>query len=86
MVVKNNYCLLTEHKDAPTSFIANGDMVEVQKVIKYQDLYGGRFADVEVKLIDYPNFPAFEVKIMLDVLNLDKASLSLQISEAYTTQ
>ena len=76
MVVKNNYFWLSEHKDAPTSFIANGDMVEVQKVIKYQDLYGGRFADVEVKLIDYPNFPAFEVKVMLDVLNLDKASLS----------
>lgn len=76
MVVKNNYHWLAEFKDAPTSFIANGDMLEVRKIVKYQELYGARFADVEVAMLDYPDFPPFEVKILLDVLNLEKASLS----------
>ena len=76
MVVKNNYHWLEEFKDAPTSFIANGDSLEVLKIVGYTDRYGARFADVSVRLIDYPDFPPFEVKIMLDILMLEQASMS----------
>jgi exodeoxyribonuclease-5 len=75
MVVRNNYHWLTDYKDAPTSFIANGDTLEVQRVNKYQELYGLKFADVTVRMIDYPDFQPIDVKVMLDVIDLEKANL-----------
>ena len=77
MVVRNNYYWLEEYKDAPTPFIANGDSLEIQKIVKYHELYGHRFADVLVKMVDYPDFPAIEVRIMLDTLNIDQANLGM---------
>ncbi|MGB0422950.1 MAG: ATP-dependent DNA helicase [Flavobacteriales bacterium] len=75
MVVRNNYHWLTPYKDAPTTFIANGDVVEVLKVIREYEMYDMDFADVEVQLIDYPNFQPFEVRIMLDSLEIETANL-----------
>lgn len=78
MVVRNNYHWLEEHKDAPTSFIANGDSLEVVRILGRQDRYGASFADVLVRLVDYPDFPAFEVKIVLNVLMLEQANMGFQ--------
>lgn len=75
MVVKNNYFWLEGFKEAPTDFIANGDTLEVQRVLRYQERYGLRFADVEVQMLDYPGFPPFEVKILLDTLTVEQANL-----------
>lgn len=78
MVVKNNYFWLEGFKDAPTDFIANGDSLEVLRVIKHTERYGLHFADVEVQMIDYPDFPSFEVKVMLDVLTVEQANLGFE--------
>ncbi len=75
MVVRNNYHWLSEYKDAPTSFLANGDTLEVQRVNKRQEFHGFRFADLTVRLIDYPEFKPVEVKVMLDVLDMEQANL-----------
>jgi exodeoxyribonuclease V len=82
MVVKNNYHWFEQFTDAPSSFIANGDSVEVLKIVREQELYGHHFADVEIRLLDYPNFPSFEVKIMMDTLHLETPSLSTAQNKA----
>ncbi|MBA3899584.1 MAG: AAA family ATPase [Bacteroidetes bacterium] len=74
MVVKNNYFWLTETSAA--GFIANGDIIEILKVKGYRELYGFRFADVSIKMIDYPGEPEMEVKLLLNTIDSDAPSLS----------
>ena len=74
MIVKNNYFWADGNKEI--SFIANGDMAEIQKIARYEDIYGFHFADVELSFPDYPDAPNLDVKILLDTLNSNSASLS----------
>ena len=74
MVVKNNY-YWTEGNEA-MSFIANGDMAEIRKIKHFEELYGFRFADVELSFTDYQDQPNIEAKILLDTLNSSSASLT----------
>lgn len=73
MVVKNNYFWL-DPQSGP-GFIANGDIIEVLQIRNLEDLYGFRFADVTIRLVDYPSEPTLDVKIMLDVLMADTPAL-----------
>jgi exodeoxyribonuclease-5 len=68
MAVKNNYVFLPD--DSRAGFIANGDFLEVLKIKSWLDLYGYRFADVVVRLCDYPDEPSFEVRLWLDALHV----------------
>ncbi|MFW5706922.1 MAG: ATP-dependent DNA helicase [Bacteroidota bacterium] len=74
MVVKNNYFWLS--KDSQAGFIANGDIIEVLRVQRIEELYGFRFARITARLMDYPNEPDLEVVIMLDTLYVDGPALS----------
>ncbi len=74
MIVKNNYFWLD--KDSKPGFLANGDIIEIQRINKYEDLYGFRFADVTVKLIDYQEENDLQVKLCLDSLMVEGPSLS----------
>lgn len=74
MIVKNNYFWTDGHQQI--SFIANGDMAEIQKITHYEEMYGFRFADVELSFPDYPDAQNLDVKIILDTLNSNSASLS----------
>ena len=74
MVVKNNY-YWTEGNEA-MSFIANGDMAEIRKIKHFEEMYGFRFADVELSFTDYQDQPNIEAKILLDTLNSNSASLT----------
>ncbi|MFZ5553857.1 MAG: ATP-dependent DNA helicase [Bacteroidota bacterium] len=73
MVVKNNYYWLDEKTQA--GFIANGDLLEVNKVKRIYDHYGFRFADVQVRMPDYPEDPEMEVKLLLNTLHSESANL-----------
>lgn len=73
MVVKNNYFWLDP--DSGPGFIANGDIIELLGIRNIEDMYGFRFADVTIRLADYPDEPAMDLKIMLDVLSSDTPSL-----------
>lgn len=73
MVVKNNYHWLQDNKEL--DFIANGDIVEITRIKKIQEVYGFRFADVSVRFIDYQDIE-IDVKIILDSLTVEAASLS----------
>ena len=78
MVVKNNYYWLQDSSEA--GFIANGDICEVLKMISIKDLYGFRFAEVLIRMIDYPNQRPFETVLILDTLKSESPSLSYQES------
>jgi len=71
MVVKNNYFVPQEEDNI--SFIANGDIAEIRRIIRYEELYGFRFAGM---LLYFPDYELeLESKVMLDVLHLDTPSL-----------
>jgi len=74
MVVKNNYFWLPS--DSKAGFVANGDIIEIQKVKGIEELYGFKFAEAIIRLTDYPNEPELKVKLLLDTINIESASLS----------
>lgn len=74
MVIKNNYYWLKEEDQA--SFIANGDILEILKVYKIQELYGFKFAKVKVNMLDYPSQEAFDTILILDAIEIEAASLT----------
>jgi len=76
MVVKNNYYWLNESSSA--GFIANGDTCEVLRINSIKELYGFRFAEVEIRMIDYPDQPPFETVLILDTLSSEKPSLTYE--------
>jgi len=51
MISKNNYFWTAEYDNLP--FLANGDMVEIVRLRNERELYGYRFADASLRLIDY---------------------------------
>jgi len=73
MVVKNNYFWLND--DAKAGFIANGDIIEILRITGYEELYGFHFANITIRMIDYPNEPDLEVKILMDSMLTDSPSL-----------
>ena len=74
MVVRNNYTVLGE--DSKAGFIANGDFVEVIKIRREEEMHGLRFANVTLKLVDYPDEPEFDCKIILNTLYSNSPTLS----------
>lgn len=78
MVVKNNYFWVKPSSEA--GFIANGDIVEVLEIFNIKELYGFRFAEVKIQMVDYPKMEAFETVIMLDTLDINTPSLPYEDS------
>tara|TARA_R100000306_G_scaffold125_3_gene224 strand:+ start:3171 stop:4595 length:1425 start_codon:yes stop_codon:yes gene_type:complete len=74
MVVKNNYHWVKPESEA--GFIANGDIVEVLEIFGFKDLYGFRFAEVLVNMVDYPRMKPLETVLLLDTLTSETPSLS----------
>ena len=67
MVVKNNYFWLST--DSSPGFIANGDVICINRIEKYVDRYDMRFAEVNVQMVDYPDEPPFDTVMLLDTLS-----------------
>jgi exodeoxyribonuclease-5 len=78
MVVKNNYFWLKESSDA--GFIANGDICEILQIFSVKELYGFKFAEVKIRMIDYPNQKPFETVLLLDTLTSESPSLTYEES------
>ena len=66
-------------------------LAEVMKIRSFEELYGFRFATLELRLLDYPEEPHFEAKVLLDTLYSPSPSLTRdqyrslyqQVSEDY---
>ncbi len=78
MIVKNNYFWLSD--DERLDFIANGDIVQVQSIYGYEELYGFHFANVCLKFLDYDDLE-IDCKILLETLDIETASLSYEESQ-----
>lgn len=77
MITKNNY--FWAEKIEGIEFLANGEILEVLRIRKTQELYGFRFCDVLVRSVDYDT--ELEIKILLDTLTSESAGLSRDRSQ-----
>jgi exodeoxyribonuclease-5 len=77
MVVKNNYYWLKDEDNV--SFIANGDIAEIRRIRKYEEVYGMRFAEMTLWFRDTEI--EIEAKVMLDTLMMPSPSLSSEKSK-----
>jgi exodeoxyribonuclease-5 len=78
MVVKNNYFWIKPTTEA--GFIANGDIIEVLEIFSIKELYGFRFAEVKIRMVDYPKMQPFETVLLLDTIDAETPSLSYEDS------
>lgn len=78
MVVKNNYFWIKPTSEA--GFIANGDIIQVLEIFSLTSLYGFRFAEVKVQMVDYPKMRPFETVLLLDTINAETPSLTYEDS------
>ena len=74
MVVRNNYFWLPDESKA--GFIANGDIIQLTRVGNIQEMHGFRFADVRMRMIDYPYEPELETRLLLDTIMSESPALS----------
>lgn len=86
MVVKNNYywreVLGKEDKELldKIDFIANGDVAQIVRVGGVEEMYGFRYAEVTLSLIDYEDCE-IDVMIMLNTLTSESPSLTREENE-----
>ncbi|EOZ92628.1 RecD-like DNA helicase [Indibacter alkaliphilus LW1] len=76
MIVKNNYTYMADSEKV--NFLANGDFIEVAKIRSFEEMYGLRFATLELRLVDYPEEPLFEAKVILDTLYSPHPALTVE--------
>ena len=81
MVVKNNYFWGKEHKDI--DFIANGEIIQVVRVRRTEEIFGFRFCNILARLTDYD--VELEMKIMLDTLQSESPALSKELNDKLFT-
>jgi len=74
MVVKNNYFWVKPHMEA--GFIANGDIIQVLEIYGFKELYGFKFAEVKIRMVDYPGMALLDTVLLMDTLTSESASLT----------
>ena len=65
MVIKNNYFWAERYSGI--DFIANGDIAEIVRIRRYREMYGFRFVEVSMRLVDYDQ----EIDCLILVDSLD---------------
>jgi len=75
MVVKNNY--FWKDEENRIDFIANGDIIRVERVQSTEEVHGHTFANITITMPDYRDME-MEVKVLLDVIGLDAPSLNYE--------
>lgn len=75
MVVKNNYFWKEGQENA--DFIANGDIIRIKRVRKYEQRFGFRFADVDI-ILDDENEQELRVKLIMDTILAESPSLTTE--------
>lgn len=73
MIVRNNYLYTPD--GVPGNFLANGDFVEVMKIVSLEEMHGFRYATLQLRMVDYPYEQSFEAKVILDTLYAETPSL-----------
>ena len=73
MVVKNNYFWLNNKKDL--GFIANGDIIKIEEIYNIKNIYGFKFAEVKISMVDYPDISPYETVLILDSLFINTPAI-----------
>lgn len=76
MIVKNNYFWLKDQVEI--GFIANGETMQVKRIVKQEMMYGFEFARVIVVFPNYESIDQQEVLVHLETLQCEGPSLSRQ--------
>ncbi|MFI3303024.1 MAG: AAA family ATPase [Rikenellaceae bacterium] len=79
MVVRNNYHYTERIKDSQMAFIANGDVAQLVKIKRFEELYGFNFARAVLSFGDYDQ--DIECNILLDTLSSESPALSYEDSK-----
>ncbi len=77
MIVKNCYQFSGSIKDM--DYIANGDIVKLKKISRYEERYGLHFAEARISFPDYDD-QELTAKVILDTLDSESASLTYEQS------
>ena len=81
MVVRNNYFWLGQEQGG---FIANGEQMEVQRILRYEDKYGLRFAQLRLLMQISGKAHELEAWVHLDSLSIETPSFpSVRIQQLY---
>lgn len=75
MVLKNNYYWINEPGNT-AGFIANGDVLQIQRVLRFEDRGEFRFCKVIVSMVDYPDIPEFETILLCNAIWEESASMN----------
>lgn len=62
------------------SFVANGDVVRLRRIRRFEDFYGFRFIDATLQFPDYNDYQ-MDAKVMLDTLSSESPSLTKEQSK-----
>ncbi len=79
MVVKNNYYFTERQENCPMSFMANGDIVRLKRLRRFENFYGFRFANAQLEFPDYGDLE-MDCKILLDTIASESPSLTREQS------
>lgn len=74
MVVKNNYFWMGD--ESKMGFIANGELLTVKRIMRYEELYGFRFARILGVFVDYPDLGEQELLLLMESLEVEGPSIS----------
>ena len=74
LISRNNYTYSSDQ--IPSGFLANGDFIEVTKILNWEEIHGFRFADLMVRMVDVPQADNIYVKVILDTLHQYTPALS----------
>ena len=73
MVIKNNYFWLNNKRNI--GFIANGDIIKIEEIHNIKQLYGFKFAEVKISMVDYPKIDHLQTVLILDSLYINSSAL-----------
>lgn len=75
MVLRNSdYWLQKEHEGI--GFIANGDTIQIKRILKFEERGPFRFCKAIMELVDYPDLPELEVILLCNPIYEETPSLS----------
>ncbi|MFR9621124.1 MAG: AAA family ATPase [Rikenellaceae bacterium] len=81
MIVKNNYYYTEREEKCPMSFVANGDVARIERIRRFEELYGFEYVEATLSFGDYDH-TELTCKIMLETLMSDTPSLGEERSRA----
>ncbi|MFI3259294.1 MAG: AAA family ATPase [Rikenellaceae bacterium] len=81
MIVKNNYFYTEREKNPPMSFIANGDVACIERIRRFEELYGFDFVEATLSFGDYDH-SEMTCKLLLETIESESPSLGQERSRA----